>query len=254
MAVTRSGHRTFCRRFPHFPVVFPLLAIAVGLFSGCGGLAARGKNAQGVRLFQHAQYEEALSQFQNAANRDPDNADACYNMGAVLQRLGTINNDPGQLAQAENYFNQCLDRDENHQACNRALAVLLVQTERKDAAFRLLRGWATRQPGLADPRIELARLHEEFGDRAAAKERLLEALAIDHENPRALAALGHLREASGEYAQALSDYQQSLWQNRYQNGVAARVAALAGAAGPSPVLTAPNGATRMVNAATPPRR
>jgi tetratricopeptide (TPR) repeat protein len=99
---------------------------------------------------------------------------------------------------------------------------------------------------LPGPRIELARLNEELGDKAGAQRELIEAVTIDPHNPRALAALGKLREESGDTTQALTNYQRSLAYNRNQPEVAARVAALSGAMSPGPVVTPANG-TRTVN-------
>ena len=95
-------------------------------------------------------------------------------------------------------------------------------------AVRLLENWADRQPALADPKIELARLNEECGNRAAAKDQLVEALKVDPNNPRALAALGKIREDMGETSQALANYQRSLWHDPAQPGVASRIVALHG--------------------------
>jgi Tfp pilus assembly protein PilF len=216
--------------------------------TGCTRISAQGKNSEGVHLFNQARYLESLEQFQTASYRDPENADAYYNLAATYHRLGTIHRDSEQWTQAEHYYNQCLDKDENHTACYRGLAVLLIEEGRRDEAFRLLQGWVDRQPNLADARIELARLHEECGNRESAKEHLLEAVSIDHQNARALAALGNLREQSGEYAQALSNYRESLRYDRFQDDLAARVAALQSAATPSQVIMSPSGGTRMVNA------
>ncbi|MBN1588427.1 MAG: tetratricopeptide repeat protein [Pirellulales bacterium] len=201
-------------------------ALVVLPLCGCGSFAARGLNAEGVRKFEQAQYDESLGQFQKAIANDPSNPDAYYNVGAVYHRLATLNNRKSDYEQAEYYYNQCLDREADHAECHRGLAVMLVQQGRSEQAFRLLQGWADRRADLAEPKIELARLHEELGDRSAAKERLVEALAVNPNNPRARAALGHLQEGMGEYAQALANYQQSLWQDQFQPDVAARIASL----------------------------
>ncbi len=203
-------------------VVWFCLALA----SGCGSFAAQGRNAEGVRLFQQARYQEAIQQFHQAINADPNNADSYYNMAAVYHRLGSVQNTPSDLKQAEHYYLMCRDRNPDHTECYRGLAVLMVQQGRTDAAFRLIEDWAARQPMLADPKIELARLYQESGNAKAAKERLLEALAVDHTNSRALTALGSLREQMGDTGQALEDYQRSLALNRFQPDVAARMMAL----------------------------
>jgi tetratricopeptide (TPR) repeat protein len=219
-------------------------------------VAAQGRNAEGVRLFDQGRYQEAIEQFELAVNYDPNKADGYYNLASVYHRLGASTGDRSQLAQAEHYYNQCLDRDEHHRHCYRGLAVLLVEQERSEEAFRLLEGWTDRNPMSPEPKIELARLFEEFGDRETAKAHLLEGLSCDPENARALAALGRIREQMGEHALALNDYQQSLWQDRFQPEVAARVAALQSTLGPTPATTinTPPGGTRIVSRNSTPLR
>jgi len=222
-------------------------AVCLSTAAGCGGLNAQSRNSDGVRLFEQSRYQESIARFEQAIASDPNNADGYYNMAAVYHRLSVLTGDPSNAAQAENYYNQCLDRDDDHRHCYRGLAVLLVEQERSEEAFRLLEGWVGRQPMMAEPKIELARLFEEFGDPRAAKEQLVEALSVDVQNSRALAALGRLREQMGEHALALHNYQQSLWQDRFQPGVSARVAALQSSLAPSPMMgSGPPGATRIV--------
>ena len=206
--------------------------------SGCSQMNSQALNAEGVRLYQMGSYQQAADQFQRAIASDPKSGTSYYNLAAALHKSGKLANQPNDLAQAERYYNQCLEYDPNHTECYRGLAVLLAETGRRDASFRLLEGWASRSPTLADPRIELARLLEESNNLPQASSRLVEALAIDPNNSRALTALGRLREVSGDRAQALANYQRSLSINRFQPEIAARVAALqASGAGivPSPL-------------------
>jgi tetratricopeptide (TPR) repeat protein len=217
------------------------------LAAGCADFSARGRNAEGVRLFSHARYHEALQQFQEAAFTDPSNPDGNYNLAATYHRLGLLEDDESYLRQAEHCYHMCLDQGGNHADCYRGLAVLLAEQDRNEEAFRLLEGWVDRQPGSADTKIELARLFEEFGDRPAAKEHLIEALETDPNNPRALAALGKIREGMGEPAQALVDYERSLWHDRFQPQVASRIAALRSTTSPSLSISGPGGGTRLVD-------
>ena len=220
-----------------------ILALGLCLTSGCGSFAARGLNADGVRRFEQAQYQDAIGRFQKAIANDPNNADGYYNLAAAYYRLGTVNKRQSDLDQAESYYNQCLDRNPDHAECYRGLAVLLAEQSRSEEAFRLMEGWVDRRPNLPEPKIELARLFDESGDRNSAKERLIEALTIDPDHPRALAALGNIRQQMGEHAQALADYQRSLWHNRFQPEIAARVAALQSTLNTGPV---PPSQTRVV--------
>jgi tetratricopeptide (TPR) repeat protein len=193
---------------------------------GCGSFSSQGLNAEGVRLFEQTRVQDAMQEFQRAIDHDPNSADGYYNLGACYHRLGGVNNRASDLAQAERYYYLCLDRDPEHRECYRGLAVLLIQQNRAEEAFRLLQGWADRRPNSPDPKVELARLHEESGDRDRAKQFLADALLADASNARALSALGRIREQEGDQVQALSNYQQSLRANQFQPEVAARVAAL----------------------------
>jgi tetratricopeptide (TPR) repeat protein len=203
-----------------------ILLLAAPLCVGCGSFAAEGLNADGVRLYDQARYQEAINQFEAARANDPQSADAYYNLAAVYHRLGKANHCPSDLAQAERNYFLCLDHDSNHVECYRGLAVLLAEEGQQEEAFRLIQAWAARNPTSPLPKIELARLCEELGDHKAAKQHLADALTLDATNARAWAALGHLHEQEGNQAQALASYQQSLASNRFQQDVADRVASL----------------------------
>ncbi|MBA3482224.1 MAG: tetratricopeptide repeat protein [Pirellulales bacterium] len=224
----------------HFRTALAITAVA--LATGCSQMNSQALNSEGVRLYQAGNYQQAADQFQRAIANNPKSATSYYNLAAALHKSGKLTGNGNDLQQAERLYNQCLEYDPNHTECYRGLAVLLAETGRTDASFRLLEGWAARSPQLADPRIELARLLEEQNNTQMASARLVEALAIDPHNSRALTALGRLREVEGDRAQALANYQRSLALNRHQPEISMRVAALqaAGAGLPaSPTITAP---------------
>jgi tetratricopeptide (TPR) repeat protein len=222
-----------------------LAALGFAALGGCQ-LISQSHNAEGVRMYQQAYYEGALQQFQRALAVDPQNPDAYYNLGATHHQLAKLHHRDADYAQAESYYNQCIDKSPNHEECYRGLAVLLVDRGHPDQAQQLLTLWSQRSPSLPGPRIELARISEEQGDKAAAQRELIEAVTIDPHNARALTALGKLREESGDTKQALTNYQRSLTFNRNQPEVAARVAALQGTTSGGPTMT-PAGGTRTVN-------
>ena len=218
------------------------LAIAVCLAAGgCGRFTANGLNAEGVRLFEQARYDEAIQHFDRAVYHDPNNADAYYNLAAVYHRQGATTGSEESLRQAERYYQMARDRDPDHRECYRGLAVLLAERGRAEEAFHLLQGWADRNPVSPDPRVELARFLEDHGDRRAAEEQLLSALSLDANHSRALVALGRLREESGAYAQALDNYQRALASDRFQPAVAARIAALQSTVGHRPAAPPSSG-------------
>lgn len=200
-------------------------------------------------MYQQGQYDAAMQRFQQAVTSNPESADAYYNMAATVHQMGVTRNDQNALNQAETLYNQCLDLDEDHTDCYRGLAVLLAETGRSDRAFNLLKNWAIRSPQVADARVELARLYEEFGEVDTAKIHLAEALQIDQHSARAWNALGRLREQTGDYTQALADYQRSYNLNQFQPQVAERIAALNRTVSGGATPSRPGG-TRMVNSGT----
>jgi len=210
-------------------------------------MAATGYNVEGVRLFEQGNQQAAIARFQEAVNNDPANADAYYNLARTFHSIGQQRGDAQALKHAEMLYNQCLDAEADHVDCHRGLAVLLAEMGEPDKGFNLLKNWANRRPELAEPRIELARLYEEFGDIDTATKHLESALLVDHANPRAWAALGRMREQSGDYGQALANYQRALNRNYAQDGVAQRIAALQSATSQSPFSYTPPGGTRIVN-------
>jgi tetratricopeptide (TPR) repeat protein len=235
----------------HQPTPWQTLVGAIGVIAlvgqvGCNSMASSALNSEGVRLYQSGSYQQAAATFQKAIATNPRSADAYYNLASALHKNGKLNNISADLQQAEQLYNQCLDYDPNHTECYRGLAVLLAETNRRDASYRLLEGWASRNPQLPDPKIELARLLEESNSLPQAAARLEEAIAIDPHNSRALTALGRLRESTGDTVQALANYQRSLAINRFQPAIEQRVASLqAGQGAVAPAVTPPGG-TRTV--------
>lgn len=204
--------------------------VAVPAACGCGSLA-RNDNAEGVRLYQQGNYQGAVNSFQQALAKQPGSPDGFYNLGATYHQQAKLFGRPQDMQLAEQYYHLCLDRSPDHAACQRALAVLLVEQNRGGEAVANLDAWARREPGNPQPRIELARLCEEHGDRQAAENHLVDALAVDPNNTRALVALGQLREADGNSQQALANYSRALAIDGRQPMVAARVASLTATSG-----------------------
>jgi Tfp pilus assembly protein PilF len=185
-----------------------------------------GKNSVGVQLYQQGRYAEALQQFETAKQTDPGNPDSYYNLASTYHRMGIAQKDSKMIEQAESLYNQCLDISPNHTSCYRGLAVLLAESNRSDKAFTLLKNWSQKNPTLADPRIELARLNQEFGQNKLAEQYLDEAIAMEPNNAGAWAAKGRLRESTGDLVQARQNYAQSLSINSLQPDVYQRVAAI----------------------------
>ena len=220
------------------------------LGAGCN-VMSHSQNAEGVRQYQQGQYPQAAVSFEKAVANDPHSADSYYNLASTYHRLAKLNNRPEDWKLAEDTYNLCLDRDPNHRDCHRALAVMLVEQNRSEQAFRLLEGWANTDHTSADPKVELARLSQEFGNGPQAREYLLEALAINPYDSRALSAMGRVHEENGNPQQALAAYKRSLSTDNFQPEVQTRIAQLQSAVQPMTPTVAPTpSATRTVNANT----
>jgi tetratricopeptide (TPR) repeat protein len=235
------------------------VATAVALLAGGCSYNAKSLNQQGVAHYLHGNMDAAHSLFAQALSHDPTNPHVYYNLGRVMHHKGLETQDASALHQAEQNYSLCLSRDLNHRECRRALAVLYTDWkqvepdhDRSAEAFKLLEQWAMQSPNLADPRIELARLYDEFGQVDIAKEKLLEALTVEPQSARALAALGSIREKQGDLRQAMHDYQRSLWYDQNQPEVAARVASLRTALGTVDAPLVPAAPTQMVRPSAPP--
>ena len=81
----------------------------------------------------------------------------------------------------------------------------------------------------------------------------LAAIGAEPNNSRALAALGRMREQSGDISQAVVDYQRSLQRDPFNTQVASRVAALT-AAGRTNMQITPPGGSRVVTTPDSTRR
>jgi tetratricopeptide (TPR) repeat protein len=226
---TRSRSSGKLSGFGWVVIVAPVLAL-----TGCGEFMSQQQNASGVRLYQQGQFANALQEFQEATYSNPRDGDGYYNQAATYHRIGKQNHNEADLKLAEKFYNDCLDRNPNHTECYRGLAVLLAERGDKDAAFRLVQGWADREPKSAEARVELARLYEEFGNRQAAQTCLYEAIEAQPDNARALTALAKMRDDAGDKAQALANYQKSLSHDSRQPYVASRISALQKSMAPAP--------------------
>ncbi|MCE9546962.1 MAG: tetratricopeptide repeat protein [Planctomycetia bacterium] len=225
-----------------------LCGASLALAAGCN-VASNGLNAEGTRYYQSGQQTAAMAKFQDAMAADPKNADSYYNMGAVYHQLAKSQHNTAYYSQAEHYYQQCLDLDRNHPECYRGLAVLLAEEQRTGEAVQLLTDWTRRNPTSADAHVELARLQQELGNRAEAEKQLLEAVAVDTSHSRARAALGKLREESGDYNQAMVNFNASLASNPLQPDLQARMAALSSTVPATPSPT-PAGGPRVVSLPT----
>ena len=234
------------------PALFILSVLSIAAALGCKPMGGQ-ESAQGVQLYQQGNYLGAVNSFQEALARQPGNPDCFYNLGATYHQQAKVFGSAADRQVAEQYYHLCLARNPDHVACQRALAVLLVEEGRGPEAVSNLQAWAVARPANPQPHIELARLAEEHGDLREAENQLVDALGIDPNNPRALVALGQLRESAGDSSQAVANYTRALAIDPQQPVVAARVASLSTPASAGvAVATLPPPAGAMPYPAAPP--
>ena len=243
----RNSHARFtaCPFGAGFLIVLMVLASTL---TGCRWTST-GQNTVGVGMFQQQRYSEALQQFQPALRSDPSNPATYYNLASTYHRiaLSSKQKDERLIHQAESWYHQCLDLQPNHVDCHRGLAVLLAESGRPDSGIRLLKDWAAKNPQASAPRVELARLYQEFGDASLAERYLDEAINLNTNDFRAWAAKGQMREKNGDLQQAKKDYEYSLALNNQQPELYRRVASVN-------AQLMRNAATQIANASSQPEQ
>jgi len=211
------------------------------------GCASQNQTAEGMRFYGQARYDAAMTAFQSVLKASPNDPNALYNVAATYHQSAKVSLVSGQAAaaqqqyeQAAQYYQLCLAKNGNHADAYRGLAALYMDCQNADAAFQLLIGWSNANPASAEPKLELARLYQEFAQicmiqgrtnvaqdcRRASEQLLQQILATEPTNYRALRALGFLKEQSGDVSGAVHEYQRALQAYPQQKDLEERIAAL----------------------------
>lgn len=173
-------------------------------------------NQDGVYLFQRGDYRAARESFEAALNLRPNDLGLLFNIGQCYDHLGNA-------AEAERFYLECLQRDPNMEAARHALAALLVRQGRMADAQRMIEAWITADPRLATAYAEYAWLQLQTGDLPRSRDLLMQALALNPRDIRALTELGQVFEAMHRPDRALVCYERALEVNPHQPALAARV-------------------------------
>jgi Flp pilus assembly protein TadD len=176
----------------------------------------RDYNEDGVYLFERGNYALAQQSFQAALALQPDDAGMLYNLGECYDRLG-------DFAKAEKCYRDCLEHAPKHPLCRHALVALLVQTNRRPEAERVIQEWLVKEPKDAQSHAEAGWLARQTGDLPGAQARLYVALEIDPHNERALTELGQVYEAMQRPDRALVLYERALANDPRQADLSDRV-------------------------------
>ena len=211
------------------------------------GCATQNQTADGIRHFGQARYDAAMTAFQSALKANPNDANALYNIAATYHQSARVALRSGQAAAAQQFYEQAtqyyqlsLAQNANHTEAYRGLATLYMDCQNAEAAFQLLIGWYNANPISHEPKLELARLHQEFAQiamiqgrtevanqsRSSAEQLLLQVLTMEPTHHRALRASGFLKEQSGDISGAVFDYKRSLQANSQQKDLEDRIALL----------------------------
>ncbi len=113
------------------------------------------------------------------------NPDGYYNLASTYHKLGVTQKDQTLINQSEALYHQCLDLAPTMSIVIADWRCLLVESGRPDRAFALLKKMVNGQSAIADAKVELSRLHQEFGETKTAERYLDEALAMDPTHYRA---------------------------------------------------------------------
>lgn len=234
------------------PSLLQLLPIFLATLAMHAGCTSYSRNADGIRYFDQARYNDAMTAFQAALASDPENADIYYNIASTYHQSAKVSMQMGQPAVAQQQYDEavrnyqlCLTRNANHTAAYRGLASLYMECANAEAAFNLLLAWFQGNPVSPDPKIELARLYQEYAqirliqgsqedyttNTNSAATLLNQAISVDPNNFRAFRALGYMKEQNSDYVGAISDYRRSLQANPNQKDLETRIAALEQGAG-----------------------
>lgn len=154
--------------------------------------------------------QRAEDMFLRARSANPADADACYNLAIIEHQRAKSYRNPDNFNRAEEYYRLALDRNPSHVDAYRGLATLYCDENRPQDAFALLENWNRQELGSVEPKIELARLYNEFNRVDQAEASLRQALAMDPQNVRALNSMAYVYEQKNMYAEASAMYCKSL--------------------------------------------
>ena len=188
-----------------------LFCIGLALcLSGCQSFKSQSLNAEGVRRMNSGDSQRAEDMFLRARSANPADADACYNLAILEHQRAKSCGNPDNFNRAEEYYRLALDRNPSHVDAYRGLATLYCDENRPDDAFALLENWNRQELGSVEPKIELARLYNEYNRVDQAEASLRQALAMDPQNVRALNSMAYVYEQKQMYAEASAMYCKSL--------------------------------------------
>ncbi|WP_437185639.1 tetratricopeptide repeat protein [Planctomicrobium sp. SH668] len=181
---------------------------------GCSGANGWVMNQSGRGYYNRGNYAAARSEFERALLDDPYNATYAYNVAKAMEKEGDITG-------AEKMYQHALTLDPAHQPAYHGATQMLASQGRQEEASELLAAWTQTQPYNAASHVEMAKLHSEGGNYAAAEQELNAALQIRPGYRQALNERKKLYQLTGRQIQGgayseLAFTQEPIMQASYQ--------------------------------------
>lgn len=169
-----------------------LVAIA-GSLPGCGGADARRAShlARGQQYLAGGKLEKARVEFANALQIAPQDAQARYLMGKVVERLG-------DLRGAAAMYQGAIDADPGQLEARAGLARLYVLAGQAEKALSLIEPVLARQPDNEGLLVVRALARARLDDLAGALADAGRAAQLSPSDPEAMSALAAIHAARGE--------------------------------------------------------
>jgi Tfp pilus assembly protein PilF len=176
-------------------------------------------NNDAMHRFGKGDYHGAQESFEQALTLKPEDGNLLFNIGQCLERQG-------DLAHAEKWYRQCLEKSANQGDCRHALAALRFRTGRRPEAEKMVRDWLAEAPQLAGPFAESGWLLRQDKAYPQARAQLQQALNIDPHCIRALIELGVLYEDMNMPERSLVLYERALALNPQNTDISERLETL----------------------------
>ena len=159
--------------------------------------------AQGTVYFKSKNYSKAATEYENAAQLDPTDVSAFYNLGLAQKAARNY-------SAAENAFSTAVDLDNTYGKAHRALGDLYRDTgKNSDAASAYLKA-IQADPKDTDSRLKLAIVYMDMKQNGKAIATLQQAVEIDTKNSELYNALGKAYAEEKQFKNAIDAYTRAI--------------------------------------------
>ena len=164
------------------------------------GVFSRNDFTYGVAMFQHGYLDQAVESFEQVISRQPDDAEAHYN-------LGTLNLRRQDFAQARQHLKRTLELKPNYPEAWNNLGMLAAQEGHPDEAVQSFQQSLAERPAYTTALLNLGNLYRHERSFAEAETYLTRALALQPDDPEANYSTGMLYAQQNQLDKA-ADYLQ----------------------------------------------